>query len=95
LDTLVGRIRAAGLASEFFMGVFAYNFQAPEDERMLFAILEKNVELFPRSFTAYEVLAYYSASRGKAERAVGNFRKVLDLDPGNRNAVKMIEELKK
>jgi len=95
LDTLVGRIRAAGLASEFFMGVFAYNFQAPEDERMLFAILEKNVELFPRSFTAYEVLAYYCASRGKAERAVGNFRKVLDLDPGNRNAVKMIEELKK
>jgi len=93
LDALVGRIRAAGLASEFFMWVFAYNFQAPEDERMLFAILEKNVEIFPRSFTAFEILASVYASRGKTELALGYFRKVLEWDPGNRNAVKMIKEL--
>jgi hypothetical protein len=93
LDALVGRVRTAGLASEFFMGVFAYSFQAPEDERMLFAILEKNIELFPRSFTAYEVPAYFCALRGKRELALGYFRKVLELDPGNRNAAKMIKEL--
>jgi hypothetical protein len=95
LDALLGRVRAAGLASEFFMMVFAYNFQAPEDERMLFAILEKNVVLFPRSFTAFELLASVYASRGKTDRAIEYFRKVLELDPGNRNAVKMIEELRK
>jgi tetratricopeptide (TPR) repeat protein len=95
LDKLVGRVRAEGLASEFFMGVFAYNFQAPEDERMLFAILEKNIELFPRSFTAYEVLADFCAQRGRTELAIGYFRKVLEWDPGNRNAAKMIKELQK
>jgi Tfp pilus assembly protein PilF len=77
------------------MMVFAYNFQAPEDERMLFAILEKNVVLFPRSFTAFELLASVYASRGKTDRAIEYFRKVLELDPGNRNAVKMIKELRK
>jgi tetratricopeptide (TPR) repeat protein len=95
LDKLVDRIRAAGLASEFFLGVFAYNFQAPEDERMLFAVLGKNVELFPGSFTAWEDLASVSASRGKTELALGYFRKVLELDPGNRNAAMMIRELQK
>jgi tetratricopeptide (TPR) repeat protein len=94
LDALWGRVRAAGLASEFFMMVFAYNFQAPEDERMLFAILEKNVVLFPRSFTAFELLASVYASRGKTDRAIEYFRKVLELDPGNRNAAKMIKELR-
>ncbi|MCK7540057.1 MAG: hypothetical protein MZV63_58680 [Marinilabiliales bacterium] len=95
LDALAGKVRAAGLASEFFMWVFAYNFQAPEDERMLLAILEKNVELFPESFTAFEILASVCASRGKTELALGYFRKVLELDPGNRNAAKAIKELQK
>ncbi|MBP1769718.1 MAG: peptidase [Candidatus Aminicenantes bacterium] len=95
LEALVGKVRAAGLASEFFMWVFAYNFQAPEDERMLLAILEKNVELFPGSFTAFEILASVCASQGKTALALGYFRKVLELDPGNRNASKMIKELQK
>lgn len=93
LDRLLEKGKKAGLISEFFLGVFAYGFQSPEDERMLFAILEKNVELFPQSFTACELLASSYASRGKRELALHHFRKVLELDPGNRNAVKMIKEL--
>ncbi len=95
LGALVAKARAAGLASEFFMWVFAYNFQAPGDERMLLAILEKNVELFPGSYTAFEILATVCASQGKTELAIGYFRKVLELDPGNRNAAKAIKELRK
>jgi tetratricopeptide (TPR) repeat protein len=95
LDGLLEKARKAGLISEFFLGVFAYNFQSSEDERMYFAILEKNVELFPNSFTACELLASVYASRGKTKLALEYFRKVLELDPGNRNAVKMIQELRK
>ncbi len=95
LDALVAKARAAGLASEFFMWVFAYNFQAPGDERMLLAVLEKNVELFPGSYTAFEILASVCASQGKTKLALGYFRKVLELDPGNRNAAKAIKELRK
>ena len=36
-----------GLVSEFFIGVFAYNFPSPPDERMLFAVLERAIRFFP------------------------------------------------
>ena len=95
LDRLLGMAGNAGLISEFFLGVFAYNFPSSEDEPMQLAILEKNVRLFPKSFTACELLASAYASRGKTELALEYFRKVLELDPGNRNAAKMIRELQK
>jgi len=61
---------------------------------MLFALLEKNVELFPESFTPCEQLASVYAERGRKELALRYFRKVLELDPGNPNAVRMIKELR-
>jgi len=93
LDSLFNIARRAGMVSEFFVQVFAYNFQSPQDEQMLFALLKKNVEFFPKSFTAYELLASVYASRGNKELALRYFQKVLELDPGNRNAAKMIKEL--
>ena len=62
---------------------------------MLFAILEKSIEFFPESFTAHETLAAFYASRGKKELALKDFRKVLELDHGNRNAERMIREAPK
>jgi hypothetical protein len=93
LDSLLKEARNAGLISQFFLEVFAYNFQSPQDEAMLFAILEKNVELFPQSFTACDLLASVYSSRGKTDLALKYFRKVLELDPGNRNAAKRVKEL--
>ena len=93
LDSLFQIAEKAGLISEFFIGVFGYNFQSPQDERMLFAILKKNIEFFPDSFTAYELLASVYSSRGNKELALRYFQKALELDPGNRNAAKMIKDL--
>jgi tetratricopeptide (TPR) repeat protein len=94
LDSLLEIARRAGMVSEFFIYVFAYNFQAPQDEPMLFALLEKNVELFPESFTPCEQLASVYAERGRKELALRYFRRVLELDPGNPNAARMIKELR-
>ena len=60
---------------------------------MLFAVLAKNIEFFPDSPTAYERLAYVHDSKGNKDLALRYFRKALDLDPGNRNAAKMIKEI--
>jgi tetratricopeptide (TPR) repeat protein len=95
LDSLFKIAQNNGLVSQFFLEVFAYNFQSAQDEQMLLAILKKNIEFFPESFTACELLASVYASRGKKELALRYFQKVLDLDPGNRNAAKMIKELQK
>jgi len=93
LEALFKIAQKAGLVSQFFVEVFGYNFQSPQDERMLFALLKKNVELFPESFTACELLASVYASRGNKELALRYFQKVLALDPDNRNAAKMIKQL--
>jgi hypothetical protein len=93
LDTLASRVRAAGLATEFFWMVFAYNFQAPEDGRMHLAVLEKTAAMFPDSPHASEVLAAVYESRGRKDLALKCYRQVLERDPGNPNAMKKIREL--
>jgi len=95
LDSLFGLVSREGMMSEFFLFVLAYNFQSPQDERMALAILEKNVEFHPESITANDLLATVCASKGKNELALKHFRKVLELDPGNGNARRMIKELGK
>jgi tetratricopeptide (TPR) repeat protein len=93
LDSLFQIAQKAGLISEFFFEVFAYSFQSGQDEQMLFAILKKEVEFFPNSPGAYELSASVYLSKGNKELALQNFKKVLELDPSNRNAAKMIKQL--
>ena len=93
LDSLFRKADAAGLLSEFFIDVFAYNYQSAGDEQILFAILEKEIEFFPNSPSAYERLASVYYSKGDKELALRYFKKVLELAPDNRNAAKMIKEL--
>jgi Tfp pilus assembly protein PilF len=95
LDSLFKIARRAGMISEFFINIFAYNFQSPQDGQMCLALLKKSTEFFPESYTACELLASVYESRGNKERALHYFRKVLELDPGNRNAVLRIRELQK
>jgi hypothetical protein len=92
LDSLFKIAQREGMISEFFIYVFAYNFKSSQDEQMYFAILKKSIEFFPESFTAYELLAFVYESRGNKELALKYFQKVLELDPGNRNAAKMIKD---
>jgi L-ascorbate metabolism protein UlaG (beta-lactamase superfamily) len=93
LDVLFKIAREGGLLSEFFIDVFAYNYQSALDERMLFAILTKRCDLFPGSADARERLADVYASKGNKELALVYYRQVLELDPANRNATRMIQEL--
>jgi tetratricopeptide (TPR) repeat protein len=82
-----------GLINEFFINVLAYNYSSDQDEQILYAILKKNIEFYPKSSTAYDSLAYAYFSHGKREPAIECFKKVLELDPENRNARKMVERI--
>jgi tetratricopeptide (TPR) repeat protein len=94
LDSLFQIGGEAGLIDEFFVYVLAYNYLSAAPEPILYALLEKNIELFPKSSKAYQALAdvYYSA--GKKERAGPYYEKALVLDPGNANLLKKVTELK-
>lgn len=93
LDALFEVARAAGMLSEFFVDVFAYNFRSRENDAMLQAILEKETKLFPGSSTAHEYLAYFYYGRGMKDIALRYYRKALELDPDNRTAAKKVKEL--
>jgi tetratricopeptide (TPR) repeat protein len=81
------------LINEFFIDVLAYNFFSKKDEQILYAILKKKIEFFPKSPTAYLALGYAYYKNDKKELAITNFEKVLELDPDSRNAKKLIQRL--
>jgi tetratricopeptide (TPR) repeat protein len=81
------------LINEFFLDVLAYNYLSETDEQILYAILQKRIEFFPESSNAYEALAYAYYMNGRNELAIECYEKVLQLDPENPNAARMIRRL--
>lgn len=57
------------------------------------AILELNVEEYPKSSAAYDSLGEAYAQDGQGPQAVANFHKSLDLDPKDQNATNRLKEL--
>ena len=84
----------AGLVNEFFIYVLAYNYIADMGAPILYAILEKNITLFPQSAKAYLTLAEAYSAAGKKELAIPCYEKALALDPGDRNVMKRLQELR-
>jgi tetratricopeptide (TPR) repeat protein len=93
LDSVFRLGEKFGLINEFFIVVLAYNYSSDKDEQIQYAVLKKNIELFPKSSTAYEYLAFAQLTHGKKELAIESFKKTMELDPYNRNAAKMIKQL--
>ena len=94
IDSLVSAGTRAGLITEFFLSVLAYNYVAKEDEQMQYALLRKNIELFPGSPTGYENLASACIARGDIARAVEAYASLLRVHPDDRNAASMITQLR-
>ena len=94
LDTVFQIANQLNMINEFFLDVLAYNFKAPEDDQILYAILQKKISYFPYSPGAYESLAYAYYKNNVRELAIANFEKVLELEPDNHNAIKMIKRIK-
>jgi tetratricopeptide (TPR) repeat protein len=80
--------------NEFFLDVLAYNYLSHGDEDILYAILKKKIEFFPKSPSAYETLAYAYYKNDKKELAITYFESVLEFEPDNRNAINMIKQLR-
>jgi tetratricopeptide (TPR) repeat protein len=54
-----------------------------------------NVDLFPVSSNVYDSLGEAYMKHGDKQEAIANYRKSLDLNPGNTNAVQMLQDLEK
>ncbi len=94
LDSVFQLAETAGVLTEFFMDVLAYNYLSDTDAAILYAVVKKRVDLFPESAAAHEALGRAYSRNGESELAIECYEKVLELDPGNRNAARMIERLR-
>ncbi len=79
--------------NEFFVQVLAYDYRSRQADRMLMALLNKNIETFPNSSNAYELLAWYGYEHGDKELAIRNFEKALALDRNNTSSIEMLKKL--
>ena len=59
------------------------------------AVFELNVDMHPGYANGYDSLAEAYMNGGDDERAIKYYRKSLELDPSNNNAVEMLERLEK
>jgi tetratricopeptide (TPR) repeat protein len=66
---------------------------ANENDKALMA-LQLNAALYPNDANVYDSLAEINMKLNKKEDAKKYYRKVLELQPANENAVKMLEQLK-
>jgi cytochrome c-type biogenesis protein CcmH/NrfG len=59
------------------------------------AVLTFNVKQFPKSSNAYDSLGEALMRAGRIDESILNYRKSVELDPGNDNAKKLIEKMEK
>ena len=58
-------------------------------------ILKLNIESFPNSANTYDSMGEACMINGDKELAIENYKKSLELDPSNKNAVQMLDKLGK
>jgi tetratricopeptide (TPR) repeat protein len=81
--------------NHFFMDVLAYDYSSQHKDEMYLAILRAKVGLFPRSPDAFESLAFAYYKQDEIEKAIKFYTYVLELDPKNVNAIKMLNLLQR
>ena len=57
------------------------------------AVFEANVALYPADANAYDSLAEAQMAAGLKDKSIANYRKSLELNPGNDNAVRMLARM--
>lgn len=94
LEAVFRIARDNGLLSQFFIDVFAYNYQyAAADKPIMLAIARKATAYFPRSPEAYLHLAWTCQLLEMKAEALSAARKALAWNPGDRTTMNYIKTL--
>jgi len=81
--------------SEFEFNEMGYRLLGKEKAADAIEIFKLNVEAFPDSPNAYDSLGEVYMNQGDRSAAIVNYKRALDLNPGNRGARDALEELEK
>jgi tetratricopeptide (TPR) repeat protein len=81
------------LFEEGRLNSLAYQTLFSGDVEGAIALFELNVEAYPDSWNVYDSLAEAYATAGQNALAIKNYRRSLELNPGNTNAVERLKAL--
>lgn len=83
--------------AEFFrestLNVLGYQELRAQHVAEAIVLFRLNVEMYPKAFNTYDSLAEAYMMQGDRELAIANYRKSLELNPQNINAVEMLKKL--
>ena len=79
--------------SESELNELGYEFLGMKNFRDAIEILRINAEAYPASSNVYDGLGEAYMDNGDKDLAIKNYKKSLELDPGNMNAVSMLKKL--
>lgn len=81
------------IRNDMFLNMLGYEFLNNEMYDESIFIFTKNTEMFPDMPNCYDSLGEAYLKKGDKKNASVNYNKVLQLDPGNENAKRMLESL--
>jgi Flp pilus assembly protein TadD len=93
-DALEGGMKT-GIAAEESINALGYSYLNSGKTEVAIAVLTFNVNRFPTSSNAYDSLGEALMRAGRIDESILNYRKAVELDPGNDNAKKLIEKMEK
>jgi len=84
----------APMLEEGLINNMGYLYLGTKKVDMAIAVFKYNVQAYPKSGNVYDSLGEAYAEKGLLELAIKNYQKAYQLDPANRNALKIIKNLK-
>lgn len=83
------------LANEMMINELGYMYLGKKQLDFAVAVFKFNVKAFPKSGNVYDSLGEAYKEKGDLELSLKNYQKAIEINPNNKNAVKVVEELKK
>ena len=83
-----------GIRGPMVLNRFGYDLIGEQKPEWAVEIFKLNIRLFPNEPNGYDSLGEAYMLTGQKELAKQNYKKVLEMDPENENAKKMLEKLK-
>lgn len=79
--------------SEVYLNTLGYSYLRDGEVETAAAVFKINVEAFPKSSNVYDSYGEALINNGENEKAITNYKKSFELNPGNANAIKMLKKL--
>ena len=79
--------------SEKEMNIVSYKLLQSDRAEIAADVLKLAIEAFPNAFNLYDSYGEVLLTLGKKEKAIENYRKSVDLNPENKNGIRVLKEL--